>query len=135
VNSYAELRVLARARTPAGIIKALRAGEPEILLVIPGWLSTQDRHRAIRQVTKRASRTWQPVHARWVWNREDTDGKKETVILIWPCTVTHGPLRQCRSGEVIHGNKPVDLHRLPTVRHPDAELADAAGEPVAWARQ
>ena len=58
--------------------------------------------RQVRRLRYRAG----PVHARWLWLREEEDGRTETAFLVWPCTTLHRPGLQCLGGQVAHGNTP-----------------------------
>jgi hypothetical protein len=106
------MAVMIRPRQAATAREACRliaAKEPEVLLIVPGWFSSPElrspvlKRVAWHSLTSRSG----PVHARWLWLRDDGAGNTETAFLIWPCTLIHAPGLQCRDGQVAHGNKPV----------------------------
>jgi hypothetical protein len=97
--------VTRRCTTVPEVVRALAAGAPVVIYIVPGWLgSTGLRQNTVRRIMYGAAAWWAPVHVRWAWLREDEDGNTETAFRVWPCTMDHPPRLQCRDGRVFHVN-------------------------------
>jgi hypothetical protein len=94
------------ARTSREALQLIAGGAPRVILVVPGWLYSNALRAPILLQVVRLRSAAGPVHARWLWLREDEDGRTETAFLVWPCTTLHPPWFQCMDGRVAHGNTP-----------------------------
>lgn len=93
-----------RCATVPEVLRALAAGAPGVIWVVPGWLGPELRRPLVRNLTRAAAARCGPVHARWAWLREDEDGNAETAFWAWPCLTEHRPGFQCQDGRVFHPN-------------------------------
>jgi hypothetical protein len=82
-----------RAGTAREACQLIAAGELEVLIIIPGWISSASlRSPVLKRVGWTAlSSASGPVHAKWLWLRDDGAGNQETAFLVWPCLTVHAP--------------------------------------------
>ena len=97
-----------QAATAREACQLIAAGELEVLLVVPGWISTPElRSPVLKRVGWHAITSASgPVHVKWLWLKDDGAGNTETAFLVWPCLTVHAQGLQCWHGRVAHGNKP-----------------------------